>query len=162
MIGLWISSCKEIGPKTSKKSLEDIQKQYSLNLTSKETFENFESLRSLYGDSVYISEIYIKGIDTIKAENKLVDIICNSNEVEEMREYLQGQSSNIQSLTCEIWRKPTEISPFYWIKVFDNKSGHTLTDFNFFVRLFPFEILFYDEEKDEIIDLKSWKKKLNH
>jgi hypothetical protein len=142
------------------KSLEELQKQYSLNPISEEAFENLENLRSLYGDSVYVSEIYIKGIDTTKAENKLVDIICNSNEVEEKRRYPQGQSKSIQNLTCEIWRKPTESSPFYWVKVRENNGGQTLTHFDFFVTLFPFEIHAYDEQRDEILDLKSWKKKI--
>ncbi len=157
-IVFWMSSCKESGSKTSKRSLEDLEKQYTLNLSTDKLFENLESIRSLYGDSVYISDIYIIGIDTTKAENKIVDIICNSNEVEEKRKFLKRQSNSLQNFICEIWRKPTERSPYYWIKVLNNNGGHILTYFNFFVRLFPFEILYYDEDKDQKIDLRIWKK----
>jgi len=70
LILLLISSCKTSKPKTTIRSLEDLEKQYNLNQSNKEPFANLENLRLLHGDSVYITEIYIQRMDTTKSEVK--------------------------------------------------------------------------------------------
>ncbi|MFL5740075.1 MAG: hypothetical protein ACJ75B_07650 [Flavisolibacter sp.] len=91
-------------------------------------------------------------------ESRVVDTIANLKEVKERTLYINKKGHGKNKLKITIWQKPTKAEPYYWVKVMEDNGSSLYTHFNFYVYPPSLVIKYYDEEKDEVVDLTKWRK----
>jgi hypothetical protein len=92
-----------------------------------------------------------------KKEDQIIDTIFKLKEVKERAKYVESQTQGKRHLQYSIWEKPTETTPYYWVKVMEDNGVSTYTHFNFFVYPKTMAIKYFDTINDETIDLKTWR-----
>jgi len=158
-----IASCNDRGGSSEFKPFHKLQKQGSNDTIQKWLLPEYDSLKSINGDSLaFEGDIYINDIDTTaQIESKIIDTITRLKEVKERDEYIRKQTNRQRHLQSVIWQKPTSKHPYYWIKVMEDNGTSNYTHFNFYVKLNPFQVLYYDTISDTILDLGTWRKNVS-
>ena len=153
-------ACKGRENDSAKNTLEKFQKHEANDTIKKKLLKAYDSLKRVYGDSLnYVSDIYVNDIETTKqAEDKIIDTISRLKEVIERSEYVRRQSNSQRHLRYMIWQRPSSGQPFYWLKVLENNGESSNTHFNFYVKLKPFQVFYYDITNDTTLDLETWRK----
>lgn len=88
-------------------------------------------------------------------ENEVLDRIQQTPEVVA----LNGRSKSEGALTIGVYAGPTKCTNYYWVKVWQGDIEGTPI-YNFCVDPETFDIYFYDMPGDRLLDLTTWRKKL--
>lgn len=105
---------------------------------------NRSELTTLY------NEVYAK-----VCENEVLDCIQQTPEVVA----LNSRSKSEGAVTIGVYAGPTKCANYYWVKVWQGDIEGTPV-YNFCVDPETFDIYFYDVPGDRLLDITSWRKKL--
>ncbi len=100
-----------------------------------------------------------KDITYSTLENKIIDTIIKLKEVRERAKYIENQTKDKRRLQYSIWKRPTKTTPYYWVKVLEDNGSTLYTHFNFYVYPNTMNIKYLDTVSDEVLDLKTWRKR---
>lgn len=110
-------------------------------------------------ESAYTTKTEVK-TEHIKAsdqENKLMDLIWNLKEVQDLNAEIESKSKGKRHLASLITSKPSDDREYYGISVSEDNGEAFATYFEFHV--YPNdEIFYYDPIEDQEISLAAWRK----
>jgi len=95
----------------------------------------------------------------IKIERRIIDTIIKLKEVKERDKYVRDQTDGKRHLQYMISGKPTKTIQYYWVRVMEDNGSAYYTHFNFYVYPKTMTIKYYDTINDEVIDLKTWRRR---
>jgi hypothetical protein len=92
-------------------------------------------------------------------EDRIIDTIIKLEEVKERGEYVKAQTNGRRHLQYSIWKNPSKTKPYYWVKVMEDNGVALVTHFNFYVYPKSMTIKYFDTVTNEVLDLKTWRKR---
>ena len=92
-------------------------------------------------------------------ENKILEKVLKLPEVKKRSQYVEAVSKGQRHLGAVVYQTPTKESNFYWVKVWEDNDGSSVSHFNFFVNAQTLEIKYFDTINDTLLDLKTWRQR---
>ena len=93
-----------------------------------------------------------------KLEDNILDTILKIPKVVRQAKYVEDVSKGSRHLADVIYKRPTNIRKYYWVKVWEDNGMSYVTHFNFFVYPKDMSIRFFDTINDKVLSLETWQK----
>jgi hypothetical protein len=90
-------------------------------------------------------------------EERILDTISQLPEYKERALYIEKKTNRKHHLNIIIYRRPSNKTPYYWVKAVEDNGINYYTHFNFYIYANPFSIKYYDTINDKVISLKKWR-----